>query len=891
MGWWQELMDRVGASREREADEREMAEEMAFHLAETERQLVRQGHSPEKARRLARMQFGPVDRFQEEARGEARAQWLEQFVEDVRYAVRTFSRQKTWALSIVLVLALGVGANTAVFSLVDAVLFRQPDAVRPDELVRVYSDREEDELGTSYPMFLDFKKARGLTDVAAISTGGAVTVVRGSAPAERRMSTIVSGNYFSLLGVRPLLGRLLSPQDDVRGAPAVVVLSYAFWQEAFAGDRNVIGQSMRLNGTVFTVIGVTQRGFMGETFDHGTELWLSTAMTGIAQPDWAELKPLERYGFSWLDIVARLRPGTSLGQAQAELNSIARAADPNATPPRAVRLLPAAAATIGIEQAPAAARLSWILLGVVALVLLLACADVAALLLARAEPRRRELAVRLALGATRGRLIRQLLSESLILALSGAVGGLAFAELLRRAVVQMAPSNFLIPVANATRMLDARVLSLTALTAIGCAILFGIAPAIAATRMALPNVLRGQVAGLRVFRHLRFTLRDALVVMQLALCLVFLTGAALLGRSIRNASSLELGFARTGVVMGTFDLRRNGYDRERSEVFYRRLLERVRSEAGVTSAALVFHPAVLNASLGNSTRFEGHTYPNDQAVPVTDINIITPDYLETAGMRLIAGRDLTDADTRSSSPVVLVSKALADKYWPGQNPLGKHIGDISNPASEVVGVVANAKYRTLREEPHPLVLMPLWQMHITPMTVVVRSNQEPAAVHGLIRRAIAELDPNLPVYRPRTVEENLAEAFAQERLLGILLACFSALALALSAAGLFALVSFVVKSRTREWGIRLAIGARPADVTRLVQTRAARIAIAGIALGLVGAFALTRYLQSLLFGVQPNDPLSFALAVLLLLAVALLAGYLPARAATRMDAITALRTE
>jgi putative ABC transport system permease protein len=278
-------------------------------------------------------------------------------------------------------------------------------------------------------------------------------------------------------------------------------------------------------------------------------------------------------------------------------------------------------------------------------------------------------------------------------------------------------------------------------------------------------------------------------------------------------------------------------------------------------------------------------------MPVLDINIVTPGYLRTAGTQLLAGRDLTDADVEASKPVVLVSKALADKYWPGQNPLGKHIGAISTPPAEVVGVIANAKYRTLREEPHPLILMPLWQMHMSSVSVVLRTNLDGGAAQALIRNTVGGLDPNVPVYRSSTVEQRLGNALAQERLIGVLLTAFGALALLLSATGLFALISFVVKSRTREWGIRIAIGARPGDVMRLVQARGARIAAAGAALGLLGAFVLTRYLQSLLFDVEPTDPLSFVLATTVLFAVALVAGYLPARAATRTDAVTSLRTE
>jgi predicted permease len=604
MDWVRELWARAQASRGRAATEREMAEEIAFHLAEAQREYERRGSTPAEAQRLAKLSFGSVDRFQEEARGEERARWLEQFIEDVRYALRAFGRQKLWSLSIVLVLALGVGANTAMFSLVDAVLFRKPDAVRPDELVRIYSSRAEDEYGTSYPLFLDYRSARGLSGVAANSLGAWLNVVVGNQQAERVPGTLVSGNYFELLGTRPAAGRLLSPQDDrAKGAHPVVVLSYDYWRRAFAGERSAIGNTLRVNGTVFTVIGVAPRGFRGESFDHDTQMWLSTAMTEVAQPDWQPLKPLERRGFAWLDLVARLRPGATLAQVEAQLNSIARAAENNRERPVQVTVRRASDVTITIDRVAAAARLSWILLGVVALVLLLACADVAALLIARAEHRRRELAVRLALGATRARLIRQLLAESLLLAVAGATGAIAVAALLRRAAAGFIPNEFLIPVNSATALFDARILALTAGTSVLCALVFGSVPAFAATRVALSGVLRGHATVLRIFGGVRLTLRDALVVVQLGVCLVFLTGAALLGRSLHNAAALDLGFARTGVVMGSVDLARSGYDRPRAESFYRQLLAELRAQPGVQSAALAFHPSILNASLGNSGGF------------------------------------------------------------------------------------------------------------------------------------------------------------------------------------------------------------------------------------------------------------------------------------------------
>ena len=339
-----------------------------------------------------------------------------------------------------------------------------------------------------------------MQDIAATQEA-TVNVVIGDAPADRRGGTLVSGNYFSLLGTRPAIGRLLAAHDDVaKGAHPVLVLSWSYWQEAFGGERSVVGRTVRINRMPFEVIGVTPRGFKGESFDRESDFWLSLAMTDVAQPDWIDLQPLERRGFAWLDLVARMKPGSTLEQVQGELTSIARAAEPDAEPKRSMKVLPATAATIGIDQASAASQLSWILLGVVALVLLLACADVAALLLARAEARRRELGVRLALGATRGRLIRQLLAESLLLAFAGAAGGLAVAALLRRAVVALAPADFLIPIASATPMLDLRMLGLTAGIALGVRAFLRRCTRIRSDAYRIAERLRGQVAGLRVFR-------------------------------------------------------------------------------------------------------------------------------------------------------------------------------------------------------------------------------------------------------------------------------------------------------------------------------------------------------------------------------------------------------
>jgi putative ABC transport system permease protein len=878
----------------------ELDEELASHVQLRVDEMTRAGVDPVTARLRAEAELQHVQHYVDRIIAEdlmrvertQRMRWLTDFRDDLVHAVRGLARQKIWALGVILVLALGVAVNAAIFSLVDAVLFRGLDAVRANELVRVFSPGEGDDetMGTSYPLYLDYRdQSRQLAGVAAVADARPVNVVIAGRAAEQVRATIASGTYFRVLGTRQELGRLMGPDDDRPGQSGVVVLSYSYWQRAFGGDTDVTGQVLSLNRVPFTIIGVAPRNFTGIAFDQASDLWVPMAAAHIAAPGLVMLAPLERRGFSWLNVVARVKPGVSPAQVEAELSGIANSPAQRANRPLRARVVPASEATIDAAAAGSAARLSLILLGAVLLVILLACADVAALLLARAEHRRREFAVRLALGAGRGRLLRQFAVESLTLMVGAGIAGLAVAFVFRRALIALAPADFPVPFLSATPLLDTRVIAFTALLGLVTVFLFGALPAFAISRIDA-NALRGRdpkshVPGVRV------SARDVMVVVQLALSLIFLTGAALLARSVKKASELDLGFARTGVITARFDLSRNGYDRARAEVFLAALLEKLRSAPGVHAAALASHPTVDNHGMSTSAAYEGHVYPNDDAMPSVDVNLVTPDYLKAVGTTLLRGRQFTNADVEQSTPVVIVSRALADKYWPGQDAIGKHIGALSTPPAEVVGIVANAKYRTLRESPRPFVLMPVAQFYVSNLSVVMRSDLSRAAAQRLVEQSVAELDPNVPVFAVATVEEHLRAAFAQERLVAVLLASLSALGLLLSSTGLFALISFLVKSRAREWGIRMAIGARPADVLRLVQLRSVRLAIAGLVVGMAGALVLTRYLQGLLFEVERTDPLSYATAAGVLFAVALAAGYYPARVATRTDPGITLRSE
>jgi predicted permease len=816
-------------------------------------------------------------------------------LDDFRFAVRTLRTNARFAAAVMSVLALGIGANSAIFSLVDAALFRGLPVERPEELVRVFAtQRDNRELSeTSYPGYLDYRdNAPAFSSLAAFGTDVAVHLASDARLPERVTGTVVSGNFFSVLGTRAAAGRLISPSDDARAAASVAVLSHAFWQRRFDGDPAVVGATVRINGSPFVIVGVTPRGFVGATFDASTDLWLPLSTIGVAAPELNELEPLERRGFTWLSIVGRLAPGASVTRAQAELDVLAarRAVEaPNDGSNRLARVMPANDAAISPSQRSEARRLSWLLMSVTEMVLLIACADAAGLLIARAERRRRELAIRSALGASRGRIVRQSLAESLLIALGAAALGLGLAMWLTDFVATVAPADMAIPVSASTPVLATRTLVFAIGAAVFTALLVGIVPAISASRPDLVPALKGEHRRVHVGRRL-VPVRDLLVAGQMALAMMLLVGAGLLVRTLANETRLDPGFKADGAVVATLDLSRSGYDSERGRRFYATLQQQLTTTPGLDAVGLARSVPVQSGGIATSAAPEGYQ-PRPNESMVVEATMISPGYYKAIGTAVLRGREFTDADRRDGSPVVIVNQAFADRYWPGQDPIGKHIGEISTPPAVVVGVVATAKYRSIREDPRSAVAVPVQQMYSDAMTIVARSSLEPNAALRLITEAVARLDPDLPLIRPRALSEKLSVALGRERLLAALFLAFAVLAAALSAAGLYAVVAYRMQARTREWGIRLAIGARPESVLWLAQRQSTILAGTGMIVGLAGAAVATPFLKTLLYGVQPGDPRSFAAAAVALGIVVAVAAYVPARRATRIDPTIALRAE
>jgi predicted permease len=817
------------------------------------------------------------------------------FLDDLAFTVRTLRNNARFTVAVTLVLALGIGANSAIFSLVDAALFRGLPVERPDELVRVFSTEAQslDLKETSYPGYLDLRdNVSAFSGLAAFGTDIPIHLASDARLPERVTSAVVSGNFFSVLGAHASRGRLVTPIDDARGAPAVAVLSDAFWRRRFNGDATVIGSTVRVNGIPVVVVGVTPREFIGATFQSPTDVWLPLSLINAADPELAELKPLERRGLTWLSIIGRLAKGATMANAQTQMDVVsaryAREA-PKDSNKRNAKALPANEAAIQPSQRAEAQRLSWLLFGVVAMVLLIACADAAGLLLARAERRRRELAIRAALGASRARIVRQSLVESGVIAMLAAGLGLGFAMWLTDFVASSAPPNLALPVSASTPILDPRTLLFAIGAALVTAVLVGSVPAITASQPDLVPMLKGEQTRVSVGRR-RLPLRDLLVAGQMTLAMLLLVGAGLLVRTLDSERRLDPGFRPDGAVIATIDLSRSGYDSERGKRFYVTLQERLARVPGLSAVALARSVPVQTGGIATTAAPEGYQ-PRPNEVMEVEATMVSPGYYRAIGTPLVRGREFTDDDRQGGERTVIVNQAFADRFWPGQDPIGKHVGDISTPPSVVVGVVGTAKYRSLREDPTPALAVPVQQMYSDAMTIVARTTLEPNVALRQITEVVATLDPDLPLIRPGRLSDKLSVALARERLLAMLLGAFALLAAALSAAGLYAVVAYRMQSRTREWGIRLAIGARPESVLWLAQRQSTVLAAVGLLIGLVGAAFAARFVSTLLYGVKPLDPLAFAGAAGLLGIVVAIAAYVPARRATRIDPTVALRGE
>jgi len=834
-------------------------------------------------------------------------------VSDIRYACRTLRQSPAFVAVAVLSIALGVGANTAIFTLVDQVLLRQLPVTRPEELVLLtargtqYGSAWGEGNELSYPRYEDL---RDHNDVfAGMFCRFAIGLsLSADDRTERVASELVSGTYFSILGVTAARGRVIEPGDDGATDPQqVVVLSHAYWTSRFAADPSAIGRTLLINNHRLAIIGVAQPAFHGTNLGNATQVFVPIRLAGSLAGEPLTTALADRR-FRWLNVFGRLRPGVTPSQAQAALQPFysSRLAFEEREPAFArasatvrARFLQGTLAVRSAGEGKSDLRRQlttplWALMGIVVMVLLIACANVANLLLARATTRQRDVAIRLAIGASRRRIVQQLLIESVFLALMGGAVGLVFAGSGSRLLLSFFVSADRILTVSTSP--DGRVLAFTLATSVITGVLFGLAPAWQSAASAISPTLQSEATGVVGGRG---RLRRVLVVSQVALSLVLLIGAGLFIRTLHNLVTADAGFDTAHILSFTVGPGASGYDAIRSKQLMMRLVERLQASPGIIAAGMASHGLLEGGSWNTAMTIEGR--PSEQR-RLTLNNMITPGYFNAMNMRLVAGRDFGGRDERltavprgsSAFRVAIANEAFVKQYFDGESPLGRHVGFGNDPGTptpiEIVGVVTDAKYTSVRDEIKPQLFFPILEFADARMFVVyVRTTNDPATMVRTASAVVHDLDPALPMHDVRTLRQQLDRSLANERLLASLSAIFGLLATLLAMVGLYGVVAYMVTRRTREIGIRMAIGALARDVAWLILRDVAWIVVAGIALALPLAWASTRLVQGQLYGVTPIDPAAIAAAVSVLVVVAAIAGLIPARRAASMNPTAALR--
>ncbi len=805
-------------------------------------------------------------------------------IQDLQFGARMLRKSPTFTLAAVLALALGVGANTTVFTWLKSVLLEPlPGVAEGDRLVTLSSGRgDSNGYSTRYRDYLYYRDHSRLFSGLTAYELTQVNLARGGRPAIA-LAGLVTTDYFATLGVRPALGRWFRPDEGQGiGAHPVVVLSHPLWRRQFGGDRGVLGRTVSLDRHPYTVIGVAPADFLGSYGGIAQELWAPIAQ----EPELVAGGDQISNGRYPVQITGRLRPGVTIAQAQAELDLASR---------QLAQAFPDHAGWREIAYPLAQSQKGYtgslvptveVLMAVVLVVLIISCLNVANLLLARALMRRREITIRLAVGAGRGRLLRQLLTESLLLAALGEAAGVAIAALAARTLPALLPPTG-VPL-GFNLELDSRVLLFSATLTAAAVMLFGLAPALQAAGADASTALKDESAAVTGGRR-HAALRDGLVMAQLGLSLTTLVAAGLVGKSLVQSLARRPAFAPHHLLLTSFDVFLGGYDRGRGSEFYGELVRRVEALPGVRAASLTDYAPLGLSGGGNLSRVEIPGYlpkPDEEKSFVLDA--VGPRYLRTMGIGVAAGRDFEPRDRQGALGVVIVNETFARRFFPGGAALGRHC-KVAGVDREVVGVMRDYKYRTLADDPEPQLLVPFEQDYRPQMTLVVRTAGEPLGALPALRRTAAALDPGLASFETMTGEQRLGRSLFAQRLATQLLAVLGLLATVLSAVGLFGVMSYFVGERPREIGIRMALGARRGQVLRMVLGRGLRLLLGGVAFGVVAAVAVSRLLQSVLYGVSPLDPLVFAGVAAGLAAVALLACYLPARRAAWMDPFAALR--
>ena len=892
--WWRSVFHRS-------AMERNMSEELQFHLACRAHDLVeRRGLTPDEAMRVARLEFGSIEKYKEEGRASLGLELLDQLHGDVRYALRMLGRNKVFGAAAVITLALGIGANTAIFSLIDAVMLRLLPIDKPEQLVTVLLQEPKGKAGDGFTNAL-WEAIRDQQDVFSgvfawstpkpfeLGRGGIVQAVRG---------LMVSGNYFATLGVAPAAGRLIAEADDRRGCPAVAVLSHSFWQTHFAGASGALGSSISLNRQIFQVVGVSAPRFfgveVGKTFDVAIPLCASALF------DRRNLDSRFRW---WLRIMGRPRLGLTSDQLAHRLEllspSIMSAALPGGDAARRERFLRTIVVATPASRGPSELRRVFgeplmMLMAMVAFVLLIACANIAGLMLARASTRAKEIAIRNALGASRGRLIRQMLTESIVVSVVGAGLGLLFARwsaaLLVRELATARNPIFI------DLSLDWRVLGFTAAAAIVTGSVIGLMPAVRSTRMSLIAAIKSSPsAGSE--RRARLRAGRWIVAGQIALSLVLVIGGGLLLRTFITLLTLDMGFDRSNVLVVIAKAPWFAADivkmpPEQRSAANDEVVARVRALPGVLSVARAFTTPIGDDNWFTNISVDTPGAPSGDQASVS-FNFVTPGYFSTLRTPLVAGRDFDARDTKQSVPVAIVNETLARRFFSDANGIGKRFRKPDRPIPiEIVGIVQDSKYQFVREPIPPTAFLPASQAPRggEAEEFVVRTSIVSSGLIPEIQRIAAQVNPDLPL-EFHTLAEQVDDDLVQERLLGTLAGFFGVLALALAMIGLYGVLSYLVTHRQIEFGIRMALGATRASILRLVMRDVLLVLATGVAVGLAAARLSVTLLQKMLFGLQPDDAATTAISVALLSMMALAAGYLPARRATRVDPMIALRSE
>ena len=928
------LLKNLLAVLKRKQQERDLDDELRFHLEQQVEANLAAGMSPDEARRQAMIAFGGVQQTRENV-GQVRfTHFGEVLWHDARYAWRLLRKTPLFTSVVVLTLALGIGLNTAIFSLIDAVMFRALPVSHPEELVLLkwhahhrpkihsqwgygyckanFSETSPSNCSLSRPWFNTVRQTNVFAGVAgfagmdrlSLSGNGPATILNGG--------QLVSGDFFATLGVKPAAGRLLLPEDDREQAMPAVVLGYTYWQSAFGGSSSAIGKTVRINSLPFTIVGVTEKDFDGFVPGSRPDVWLPLASRPHLIPRWTP--QLEDAGSWWLAIVGRLKPGVEAKQAQAALSLMFRNETENGDKPLFKTadepFLELAPAQQGLGQRDRAAQPLWVLMMAVGLVLLIACANIGGLLLARATARTREIAVRLTLGAKRSRLVSQLLMESLMLSLAGGALGLLVGRWGARFWLVLSHNGdsrgF-----SFTPQLDGRVLAFTFAVAVATAILFGLAPVLRSLRVDLTPALKSGSGGIDISDSRRrwYSMGNALVVAQVTLAMVALAGAGLLVRTLQNLKNVDLGFDPSNVLVFSLNPVQAGYKPAQLDGLYRELQEKFSALPGVKSVSYSW------ASLLGHSEWDTDIHPPgtpDSTKADADVFPVGPGFFEVMRLPLKLGRDFQnpdfaiqaqraalppgkDVDPKSPPLPVIVNETFVKRFLAGRNPLGQHIeetlpeeaGKPRGPGWVIVGVAGDAKYDDLRRDIAPTMYMP-W---VGSAGFSVRSSGDPKQLVGAIRDIVTRRDLNLAMYQVATESEQLEQQVFTERLLARLSSFFAVLAVVLACAGIYGLLSYEVTRRTREIGIRMAVGAQRTHVVRMVVHHGFGLALVGAIAGSVASLGVTRLLQSLLYGVRAGDPFTLIAVAALLVVVSLVACWLPAQRATRVDPLVALRYE